>query len=333
MHCCVQAPLTLALVFAVAAAVAACEGPPRIGPADTGGAADASSPDPDPDAMALPDAAPENLFGASFVFDDVHIADFSEENNAFALLGMGINPGLQQSIQDGTFLLGMSFIDLDDPTGQSDETLSVGTFGLVDSDSDPTDNFDHASPEQFTIAEGGVLGDLPLLHFSEATIEDGRLFASRVSIVVLLEFLFPIEDAEFEGTLVPSEDGTYIAEIIDGRIRGAISGGPLALIPNPTAETCGGATMLDILATGCGFFPLQPDRDIDGDGIERYRDTDGDGSIDLCIDGDGTEIVGTDCATNPAMADGYSFAWVVHGVRANVGAPVPTEPTEPTEPK
>ncbi len=326
MHRC-----TLSLVAVVAAVLSntACEGPPRVGPYDPTAAADAAvDPPDDPDAAPLPpDAAPVDLFGASLVFDDVHIADFSEERNAFSLLGAALNPGMAQSIQDGTFLLGMSFIDLDDPSGQSDQTLSVGTFGLVDSDGDPTNNFDPASPEQFSIAEGGVLGDIPLLHFSEARIEDGRLFASRVTLVVLLEIFFQIEDAELEGTLVPSEDGTHIAELVDGRIRGAISAGPLALIPNPLTDMCGGANMLDVLATGCGFLPLQPDADIDGDGLERYRDTDGDGTIDLCIDGDGTEIVGTDCSVNPGMADGYSFAWVVHGVRAHVGPPI-AAPTE-----
>lgn len=320
--------VSLSSLFMIAGA--ACQGPPTSVAPDDGAAADAGTEQPpgEPDA-APPPPDPVDTFGASLVFDDVHIADFSEGVNAFSLLGMAINPQLEQSIESGAFLMGMSLIDLDDPTGQSDQTLSVGTFGLIDSDDDPTDNFDPAAPEQFTVAAGGALGDLPLLHFTEGTIEDGRLFASRVSIVVLLEPLFAISDAELEGTLVPSADGSYIAELTDGRVRGAISGGPLALIPNPTPDMCGGANMLDVLATGCGFLALQPDADIDGDGLERYQDTDGDGAIDRCIDGDGTMIDGTDCTVNPAMADGYSFVWVVHGVRAHIDGAVAPPPPAP----
>ncbi len=305
----------------------ACQGPPTGGPGDIDLGADAAADDPDPDAAP---PGPVDFFGPSLVFDNIHMAEFGEEQHAFQLLGFALNPGLEQAIADGTFLMGMSLVDLDDPAGQSDAQLSVATFGLLDSDTDPTDNFDPADPEQFTIAEGGTLGDIPTIDFTEATIEDGEMFASRVGIVVLLEAIFPIADAEFEGTLIASDDGEYVAELVDGRIRGAISGGPLALIPNPVGDMCPGGTMLDMIATGCGFLPqmLQPDTDIDGDGLETYHDTDGDGTIDRCIDGDGTVIEGTSCTTDFRMADGYSFAWVLHGVRAHIDQTVPPPPEE-----
>ncbi len=312
----------IALLLAVA-----CDGPPAGGPGDIDLGADAApdNPDPPPDA-APPD--PVDFFGPSLVFDEIRMADFTEEQHAFQLLGFAINPGLETAIADGTFLMGMSLVDLDDPSGQSDGQLSVATFGLVDSDQDPDDNFDPADPEQFTIAEGGTLGDIPTIDFTEATIDDGKMFASRVGIVVLLEVIFPIADAEFEGTLIASDDGEYITELVDGRIRGAISGGPLALVPNPVGDACPGGTMLDMIATGCGFLPLllQPDTDIDGDGLEKYYDTDGDGAIDQCVDGDGTIIEGTDCTTDFRMADGYSFVWVLHGVRAHIDQTVVVPP-------
>jgi len=314
------------VVFPLLLAVA-CQGPPAGGPGDIALGADAAPDNP----LADPDAAPPDpvdYFGPSLVFDDVHMAGFDEEANAFQLLGFAINPGLETAIADGTFLLGMSLIDLDDPSGQSDGQLQVATFGLVDTDTNPDNNFDPENPEQFTVAQGGTLGDIPTINFTEAAIEDGEMFASRVGIVVLLELIFAIADAEFEGTFIPSEDGEYIAKLVDGRIRGAISGGPLALIPNPAPDSCPGGTVLDMIVGGCGFLPLllQPDTDIDGDGLEKYADTDDDGVIDRCTDGDGTVIEGTTCTTDFRMADGYSFAWVLHGVRAHIDQAVVVPP-------
>ena len=72
-------------------------------------------------------------------------------------------------------------------------------------------------------------------------------------------------------------------------------------------------TFLDLLVFGVlelgHLEPLQPDVDLDGDGLERFEDTnpdDGVAAIDRCIDGDGAEILGADCVTDPRIQDGYS---------------------------
>jgi hypothetical protein len=88
--------------------------------------------------------------------------------------------------------------------------------------------------------------------------------------------------------------------------------------------------MLDVMVGGCGFpVTLQPDVDLDDDGLEQFFDTGGggdagtakDGIIDRCVDGDGTEILGEDCARDARIKDGYLLILVVEGVRAYIEAP------------
>ena len=85
-----------------------------------------------------------------------------------------------------------------------------------------------------------------------------------------------------------------------------------AQLPN-TSGLGGGATLLDLIVLGAdvlGFHanPTQPDVDVDHDGLEVMMDTDGDHRIDLCIDGSGTQIIGTDCPMDPRIADALSEA-------------------------
>lgn len=71
-------------------------------------------------------------------------------------------------------------------------------------------------------------------------------------------------------------------------------------------------TMLDV-AVAAG---VQPDVDADRDGRERFEDTDRDGRIDRCVDGDGTVASGIDCAADPRFADGFDLTLVFRLERA-----------------
>ncbi len=53
---------------------------------------------------------------------------------------------------------------------------------------------------------------------------------------------------------------------------------------------------------------LDPDVDLDGDGLERFE-TDAAGHIERCIDGDLTFIPGRDCHQDDRIADGFSMVF------------------------
>ena len=278
---------------------------------------DASSPDAEP----IPDATPPDamwppMLGPSLIFDDLHIAGLFEDAHAFSLLGQVLNPQLEQLIADGTLLLGIELREFEDPASPDDESVTVGLYNLMDTDEDPADNFDADEPEWFSLTPGSIVMDEPAVHFTTGSVSNRRLHGEGVDSLDLLGELFPvpISNLQLDGDL--EVDGAVVRMLDDGRLRGAIGASLLSLTPNLVGEMCSGETLLDVLATGCGLLPLQPDSDVDGDGLEKLYDSDGDGAVDRCVDGDGTEILGTDCPRDPAIQDGYELIFVVHGVRA-----------------
>lgn len=64
-----------------------------------------------------------------------------------------------------------------------------------------------------------------------------------------------------------------------------------------------GISFLDDLV-GLG---AQPDLDLDRDGLETLLDTDGDGRVDRCVDGDGTVLEGAECPRDGRIADAYEL--------------------------
>lgn len=285
------------------------------------------------DAAAVPDAAidaePATL-GPALVFDDLHIASITEDAHAFSVLGAALNAQLQSAVQAGQLLLGIELRGLDDPSGQADGELTVGLYWLTDSDGDAADNFDPDLPEIFRPL--GLVGGEPVMHFTTASIAGGQLAAEGADELVLPlgGLQFPIRQLSLSGRLRPTDDDLAVHRLDDGRLRGAVPASLLYLAPNITSGTCPGSTMLDVLIGGCGYpLSLQPDVDLDGDGLERFYDqagggdagTTGDGRVDRCVDGDGTEVLGESCPSGAGFADGYRLIFVVTGVRAILLAP------------
>ncbi|MBX3272984.1 MAG: hypothetical protein KF729_22165 [Sandaracinaceae bacterium] len=92
----------------------------------------------------------------------------------------------------------------------------------------------------------------------------------------------------------------------------------------PGGEPADPRSLLDV-AVGAGF---QPDVDADGDGFERFADTDRDGIVDRCVDGAGRAdagpaavVDGVGCATDPRFADGYDLTLLFRLVRVRVVDP------------
>ncbi len=74
----------------------------------------------------------------------------------------------------------------------------------------------------------------------------------------------------------------------------------LAVTASPELE---GLSLLDQLIGA----DVQPDLDEDRDGLERFVDTDGDGAVDRCVDGDGEAVDGPECVSDPRFVDGYEL--------------------------
>lgn len=269
--------------------------------------------------------------GPSLVLDDMHIASTKEDFHAFSLLGMALNGQLTSAIEGGTLLLGLEVRDLDDPSGQNDDMVSVGLYGLGDSDADPADNFNPDNPEQFTTTAlfTGNGGD-PTIHFAKASVSGGVLHADSVGLLSIPGLPIPFQNPSIDGALAPTADGKYIRTLEGGRLKGVIAASLLSGAPNISMGQCKGSSLLDVLATGCGFFPMQPEVDLDGDGLEKFFDDTGDdgdggvakdGVIDRCVDGDGTEILGTGCVSDARIQDGYRLIFVIHGARAIILQP------------
>src|SRR5262249_55582068 len=120
------------------------------------------------------------------------------------------------------------------------------------------------------------------------------------------------------GTLMVDANGPTQVSL---RLCGAQTAASFARVPDETGVGPNGITILDDIALGEVYLgarinATQPDYDADGDGLERFEDTDGDHLIDLCIDGDGVQISGRDCPTDPRITDGYTIAWDLTLVRA-----------------
>lgn len=325
--------LTSSLTFSAGALTASCSSSDEhvLAVNFDAGAPDAKEPVDAGEPEADSEPPPKPTLGPSLVLDDLHIASIKEDAHAFSLLGMALNAQLTQAIAGGQLLLGLEMRDLDDPAGKDDPMVTLGMYGLADADGDPADNFNPDAPEEFTTtALFTGMGGSPTIHFTSASITGGALHAESLDLLSIPGLPIPFQNPTIEGTLVPSADNAFIRTLEDGRLRGVIAASLLEVAPNITMGQCKGSTLLDVIATGCGFFALQPEVDLDGDGLEKFFDDGGgdpdagspkDGVIDRCVDGDGTEILGTGCAGDARIKDGYRLIFVIHGARAIILQP------------
>ena len=266
-------------------------------------------PDPRPDPKPDPETQPEPgaARGPGMMFDSIAITG---KTQLFATLGnLLLNPQLESSIDSGQLLLAFEVVDLDDPSGQNDPDVSLRIAPGTDVDGDPSNNFDPDEPAAIIVPDAQL--QAPFV---------GSIAGGQLSVTFDSDFEiagFALSSVGITGTIVPAADGTSMSFLADAVLSGPIPSRALAAIPSgAVANTCPSATLLDVMVRGCLFVPgAQPDFDADGDGLETLFDDDDDGSIDRCVDGDSTEVLGAGCETDPRFVDGYELEISAHATR------------------
>ena len=216
---------------------------------------------------------------------------------------VGDDPSMQDESWQTAFMLG---VDMDPPANKSSdfagsEPYWMGGYGL------------DAQGHTMRVAQGSTSGGMVLLQAPELFFPLPRadtyepLNLARVTLT---------------GTLTSQARPMHFT----GRFCAIFTARSMHFLRNTSGSP--GATYLDVFVLGLNFLnfrvtPSQPDMDVDGDGLERFLDSDNDGNIDTCIDGNGVQIVGIDCPLDPRIADGWSGAMDVEAVGALLAGRAP----------
>lgn len=304
--------------------------------------------------------------GAAFIVDSIAIA---QEDRGFDLdascteegcvdnflwrLGDLGNDQIRQGLLGGESLLLLELAGLDEgPFRGRDESVTVKIYGARDADDPffPANNF--SVPEgQSTCCEFRInpksLTGFPRVARARAPaeIERGKI---RSLLPVPIEFTItvgqpPHPEIRLEQVRVSGRVTSDLTKFNDGLLGGAVPVNTLAQTENPYCKTVSprcpiqftDSTLIDLVSTLLG---PRPDIDLDADGVECIIDTDGDGSVDVCCDGDPSGVsscpvngrcnrevlplvAGRDpwqCALNPDIADGYSVGFTFTAVQATI---------------
>ena len=220
--------------------------------------------------------------------------------------------------------------NLADPTGRDAPNLLLGQFLGQDVDRSVANNFD--ATDMFPVDPRTVTMNGPLLGWLQGSITASTLsaHADRMMLPFTVSSqsenqpnFVEIHNMSLVNVAVTTEQTSMGERIgsLSGRLCGAVLIHSMAQLRNSSGV--GGPTYLDDVALGVDYLnyhidPTQPDQDLDGDQLEHLMDTDGDMQVDLCIDGNGTQIIGTSCVMDPRIADGYSMSVQIQAVRARI---------------
>lgn len=275
-------------------------------------------------------------------------------DNILWQLGELGNDQIRQGLLGGESLLLVELAGLDDPYKGEDESLTVKIYGARDADDPffPANNFKvppgHTTCCEFKINPQSITGPPPQARArAPARIEHGRLFSlAPVPIQFTLTVgVPPHPEIRLEKVLISGRVPSNLKEFSEGLLGGAVPINTLAQTENPYCKTVSprctvqftDSTLIDLVST---LLRPEPDIDLDVplDGIECVLDTDGDGRIDRCCDGNGfgscrdpsyecsrqppVLAVESDrpwtCALNPKIADGYSVAITFTAVASTI---------------
>lgn len=299
------------------------------------------------------------IAGANSGFDidgncDILTNDGCVDNILWQLGELG-NDQIRQGLLGGESLLLLELAGLDDPYRGDDDSLTVKIYGARDADDPffPANNFKvppgHTTCCQFKINPQSINGPPDQARArAPARIERGHLFSlAPVPIQFTLTVgVPPHPEIRLEKVLISGRLPSNKADFSEGLLGGAVPINTLAQTENPYCKTVSprctvqftDSTLIDLVAT---LLRPQPDIDLDLplDGLECVIDTDGDGRIDRCCDGNGFNPCKTasdqcssseasavepgkpwSCALNPRITDGYSVAITFTAVAAEIVA-------------
>jgi hypothetical protein len=124
-----------------------------------------------------------------------------------------------------------------------------------------------------------------------------------------------IKRARYQGMLQADTVGLRTPAATPGLLGGAIT---QCSLKRAMPKVLAYSLLHDLLR----LFQLQPDIDLDGDGLETIQTVDNQTDIVSCTDGDGVTVIeGADCPCDPRMADGYSIAFSLDNRGATVLGP------------
>jgi hypothetical protein len=202
-----------------------------------------------------------------------------------------------QTAQTGAF--SYSMLQGTDPAGSADYFTGNGRFYVenmfIDRTTGPTSPIGvTASAGQLTTATAGTL---------------------LIPYPLVSTYTFKIARTHVDGVI--SSDALRPTDLNLTRMCGVFGASSMSTVRSP--NTASGGSLLDSVALGTVYLSFrvtatQPDIDLDGDGLETFFDDDSNGKIDRCVDGNGTQISGETCVTDPRIGDGYSMTLTLHGV-------------------
>ena len=232
-------------------------------------------------------------------------------DNVLAFTGEMLNVGLGVTIVSGGVILLLKAVGLREPdVGE----IRLGWARGIDPDAspDPASYFSGKKTFWLLPADTDERGE-PKVGFA-AKVAGDRLDARTDVNLQLGSGAAGAGRIAVKRLTVAARIGVGRDRLEHGLLCGAVPTAVLAAFPSPDRQ----GSLLDYVAVTRG---VQPDVDLDGDGLETLLDQDADGLVDACKDGDGASIAFFSGVKDPHIADGFSVCVQFETVPARIAKP------------